>query len=181
LQPNCSQRFYFCPKCGGLLEYRFDQELPRLTCITCSFIFYENPGVGVAAIVMNNNGQLLLGRRKNGKYKDLWCIPCGYLEYHEDVYCGIKREFKEETNLDIEVSRVFTVQSNFHDPNCHTVGIWFLAQICGGEMKAGDDLIEAAYFDLDDIPPLAFPTDYTVIDLLISLVHHDEPSRDKQE
>ena len=160
------QRFSYCPKCGDKLAFRHEQDLPRLTCISCSYIFYENPVVGVAAIVMNEQRQLLLGRRKGGKYGDLWCIPCGYLEYHEDVYHGVKREFKEETNLDIEVQRVFTVQSNFHDPNCHSVGIWFLASISGGEIKAGDDLNEVAYFDLSDIPPLAFPTDHTVIKLL---------------
>jgi ADP-ribose pyrophosphatase YjhB (NUDIX family) len=168
-------RFAYCPKCGDKLESRDDQELPRLTCITCSFIFYENPVVGVAAIVMNEHRQLLLGRRRGGKYHDLWCIPCGYLEYHEDVYHGVKREFKEETNLDIEVQRVFTVQSNFHDPDCHSVGIWFLARICGGEMQAGDDLLEAAYFALDDIPPLAFPTDRVVIGLLASAHHENYP------
>jgi ADP-ribose pyrophosphatase YjhB (NUDIX family) len=170
------QRFSFCPKCGGKLEYRSDGQLPRLTCLACSYIFYENPVVGVAAIVMNERGQILLGRRKGGLYNDLWCIPCGYLEYHEDVYEGIKREFKEETNLDINVLRVYTVQSNFHNPDCHTVGIWFLSTICGGEMEARDDLSELDYFDLYNIPPLAFPTDYKVIGLLSSDYHPKHPT-----
>lgn len=177
LLTNRKQRFFYCPKCGGKLEYRHDQELLRLTCIACSNIFYENPVVGVAAIVMNENRQILLGRRKGGMYHDLWCIPCGYLEYYEDVYDGIKREFKEETNLDIDIQQVFTVQSNFHNPNCHSVGIWFLARICGGEMEARDDLSELSYFDFDNIPPLAFPTDYKVINLLSSH-HHTKQSRD---
>ena len=163
---NRAPRYSYCPKCGDKLFVRDDREVPRLTCIACSYIYYENPVVGVAAIVMNEHRQLLLGRRRGGKYDALWCIPCGYLEYHEDVYHGVRREFKEETNLDIDVERVFTVQSNFHDPDRHSVGIWFLARICGGEMRAGDDLMEVAYFALDDLPPLAFPTDQKVVDLL---------------
>ena len=166
-------RFSYCPKCGDKLHLGHDQDFPRLTCISCAFILYENPAVGVAAIVMNEHQHILLGRRRGGKYSDLWCIPCGYLEYHEDVYQGVKREFKEETNLDIELQRIFTVQSNFHDPDCHSVGIWFLAHIYGGEMQAGDDLKEVAYFALDDIPPLAFPTDQVVIDML-TVVHQGE-------
>jgi len=165
------QRFEYCPKCGERLQYQHKQDMPRLTCIGCSYIFYENPVVGVAAIVLNENFQVLLGRRRAGAFEDLWCIPCGYLEYHEDVYQGVKREFKEETNLDIEIERVFTVQSNFHDPHCHSVGIWFLASVCGGEAEAGDDLSEVAYFSLNDIPPLAFPTDHTVLRLLYSHFH----------
>jgi ADP-ribose pyrophosphatase YjhB (NUDIX family) len=124
--------------------------------------------VGVAAVVVNDQNQILLGRRKGGRYGGLWCIPCGYVEYEEDVYNAVKREFKEETNLDIDIVRVFTVQSNFHDPENHTVGIWFWARVTGGEPVAGDDLDRVAYFELSDIPPLAFPTDQVVINLLRS-------------
>lgn len=160
------QRFSYCPKCGGNLRYRFYEERPRLTCSSCSYVLYENPIVGVAAIILNENKQILLGRRKNGKYSGLWCIPCGYVEYDEDVYDAVKREINEETGLDIEITRLFTVQSNFHDPEKHSVGIWFLAHIKNGQPIAGDDLDKVAYFNLDDVPPLAFPTDKTVIDFL---------------
>lgn len=162
------QRFFYCPKCGYKLKYMAYQERDRLTCLGCSYILYENPIVGVAAIVLNNERQILLGRRKTGYYSQLWCIPCGYLEYDEDVYAGVRREFKEETNLDIELLSLFTVQSNFHDPECHTVGIWFLAQITGGKMLAGDDLDQLGYFDLDNPPALAFPSDEVVLNLLNS-------------
>ncbi|AGL02622.1 NUDIX hydrolase [Desulfoscipio gibsoniae] len=160
------QRFYFCPKCGGKLSYHIKDERPRLICDVCRYIFYENPVVGVAAIVLNAQKQILLGRRTGGKYAGLWCIPCGYVEYDEDVYHAVRREFKEETNLDIEPLGVYTVQSNFHDPEKHTVGIWFWARVTGGELLAGDDLDYVAYFDLSDCPPLAFPTDRLVIDRL---------------
>jgi len=160
------QRFHFCPKCGGRLEYRYKQDAFRLTCISCDYCFYENPVVGVAGIVMNEEKQILLGRRKAEKYAGLWCIPCGYVEYYEDVYDAVKREFKEECCLDIDVDKIFTVQSNFHDSEIHTVGIWFLVRITGGTLKAGEDLDQLAYFDLDNPPELAFPTDRKTLKLL---------------
>lgn len=162
------QRFFFCPKCGGKLEYKCRGKQYRLTCRSCGYVMYENPVVGVAAIIMDDRNRILLGRRNN-TYKGLWCIPCGYVEYHEDVYTAVRREFKEETNLDIEVTGVFTVQSNFHNPEEHTVGIWFQAVVVGGSLKAGDDLDQLGYFDLDAVPTLAFPTDRIVIDQLIGL------------
>ncbi len=161
-----TQRYFYCPLCGGALKYQQYDERLRLTCQQCGYIPYENPIVGVAAIVFNEAGELLLGRRKGGKYHGLWCIPCGYLEYDEDVYEGTKREFREETNLTIEIIRVFTVQSNFHDPERHTVGIWFLAKVIKGTPRAGDDLDLVEYFPLDKIPELAFPTDHVVIEML---------------
>ncbi len=120
----------------------------------------------MAAIVLNNRGQILLGRRTGGKYPGLWCIPCGYVEYDEDVYDAIRREFKEETNLDIEPVMVYAVLSNFHDPESHSVGIWFRVRVTGGELLAGDDLGQVAFFDLSNPPALAFPTDQVVIDRL---------------
>jgi len=192
------QRFFYCPKCGGNLKYKRYRERPRLVCVRCSYVFYENPAVGVAAIVLNEDRQILLGRRGTtladvsyqtldvrrkkqtnsltmpatgdeqpaSIHKRLWCIPCGYVEYDEDVYQAVIREFKEETNLDIVLEGVFTVQSNFHNPELHTVGIWFMAIVTGGELRAGDDLDQLAYCNLTDPPPLAFPTDKIVLDML---------------
>ncbi|MCL6639488.1 MAG: NUDIX hydrolase [Firmicutes bacterium] len=157
------QRFFYCPVCGGALEYRPQAGRERLTCRSCGYIFYENPVAGVAAVVFDEDGRVLLGRR-NGSYRGLWCIPCGYVEYDEDVYDAVVREFKEETGLDIKVTGILSVQSNFHNPQAHTVGIWFSAEIAGGEARAQEDLDEVAFFDLEALPELAFPTDAVVLE-----------------
>jgi len=159
------QRYFFCPKCGGVLEHRNYGDRDRLTCNSCQYIFYENPVVGVAVIVLDQAGRILLGKR-NSSYRGLWCIPCGYVEYDEDVFDAALREFKEETSLEVKINRVFTVQSNFHNPEAHTVGIWFLAEVVSGQLKAQADLDEAGYFELSSLPPLAFPTDALVIGML---------------
>lgn len=158
-------RYQYCPKCGGSLKI-IDNERNKPTCSKCGFVFYQNPIVGVAAIVINNEGKILLGKRK-GSYAGKWCIPCGYVEWEEDVYDAVKREFEEETGLVIEVADVYTVQSNFHNPNQHTVGIWFLANVIGGVLTANDDLLDVAYFNSEELPTLAFPTDLIVIRKLI--------------
>lgn len=160
------QRFTYCPVCGGLLSYRLRKNKARLTCTDCSYIYYENPVVGVAGILLDSHGHILLGRRSSTTYNGLWCIPCGYLEYDEDLYQGLKREFKEETNLVIAVKDVFTARSNFHDPKRHSVGIWFMVEALQGSMQAGDDLDALDFFRLDSPPPLAFTNDQLVLDLL---------------
>jgi len=163
------QRFYFCPKCGGELAYRPGRERERLVCGRCGYVLYENPVVGVAAIVLAD-GKILLGRRAAGvSYAGQWCIPCGYVEYDEDVTDAVKREFYEETGLAIETDGVFTALSNWHDPETHTVGIWFWARVAGGALRPGDDLDAVEWFALDAPPPLAFPTDGRVIAMLRAL------------
>jgi len=93
----------------------------------------------------------------------MWCIPCGHVEWDEDIREAAVREFKEETNLDIELGPVLTAHSNFHDREKQTVGVWFWAKAFRGTLCAGSDASEAGFFSLDALPqPMAFPTDLLV-------------------
>ena len=158
--------YYFCPLCGNQLKNRLRGDKERQVCQSCSFILYRNPSVGVAVIVLEDR-QILLGKRSRGTYKDHWCIPCGYVEWGEDIRTAAYREFLEETGVKVTVGEVYTAHSNFHDPRSLTVGSWFKGTVTGGKLEAGDDLCEVQYFSLDDLPPdLAFPTDRLVLDQL---------------
>ncbi|HEX3031461.1 MAG TPA: NUDIX domain-containing protein, partial [Bacillota bacterium] len=84
----------------------------------------------------------------------------------ESLEEGLVREFREETGLKVLPRSLYAAKSNFHDPNCHTVGIWYLVQPFGGELQAGDDLAEVGFFPLNKVPEMAFPTDWEVIELL---------------
>ena len=159
--------FTYCPHCGAGLERRHAGERIRAVCPACGFVQYRNPAVGVAVIVMQQ-GEVLLGRRA-GSYRGQWCIPCGYVEWEEDVREAAVREFEEETGLRVRLGQVYAVQSNFHNPKQHTVGVWFLGEIESGEPDAADDLDDVRFFPLDALPDaLAFPTDRTVLEQLRS-------------
>lgn len=163
-------RYKFCPHCGGKLSLEKTMSINRPQCEECQRIFYQNPAVGVAAIIIRDK-KILLGRR-NGSYRDMWCIPCGYVEYYEDVRDALIREIKEETNLDITLSEVFDVFSNFHNPAQHTVGIWFLVEEYHGNMAPGDDIEALDFFSTAEIKKhclvLAFPTDIRVLNSLVN-------------
>ncbi len=138
-----------------------------MVCPACGFIHYRNPTVGVAAVILED-GNVLLGRRSpSSSYPGAWCIPCGHVEWGEDIREAARRECLEETGLEVSVGEVIAVHSNFHNPAQHTVGVWFRCKIIGGALQAGDDLDRVAWFSLDDLPqPLAFPTDELVLDQL---------------
>jgi ADP-ribose pyrophosphatase YjhB (NUDIX family) len=136
-----------------------------LVCGSCGQITYRNPAVGVA-VVITERDRVLLGRRARGAYVGQWCIPCGYVEWDEDIRVAARREMTEETGLIVELGEVCAVHSNFHDRAKQTVGIWFWGTIVGGSLQAGDDLDQIGYHSITAPPPLAFPTDALVLQML---------------
>jgi ADP-ribose pyrophosphatase YjhB (NUDIX family) len=152
--------YTYCPHCATELETVTVQGGERTKCLSCGFIHWRNPGVGAAVVVFNENSELLMVRRgPNATRAGLWSIPAGYVDYGEDVREAAARELLEETGLVADIGDVVFAASNFHDPAKLTVGIWFAGTVTGGALEAGDDADDVGWFDLDDLPPLAFETD----------------------
>ena len=153
-----SSPFRYCPYCAEQLQPFSDGERLRLGCPGCGWVHYRNPTVGVAVVLWEQN-RILLGERRDGG----WCIPCGHVEWDESIEQAAVREFGEETGLQVELEGVLSVRSNFHNPDHHTVGVWYIGKRVGGELRAGGDLLRVAFYTLDELPALKFPTDREVM------------------
>src|SRR6185295_13524821 len=95
----------------------------------------------------------------------LWCIPCGYVDWGEDLRDAAAREVLEEAGVEAALGDVVQVAVNRHDPARPTVGIWFAARLVDPHAKpvAGDDAVAVGWFDPAVPPPLAFPTDAALL------------------
>lgn len=155
-------RYRFCPQCGSSLEPFQVEGKRRLRCPACAWIRYRNPTAGVAVILLSDS-KLLLGQRHSGG----WCIPCGHVEWDETVEEAAVREMREEIGLEVTLTHVYAVLSNFHDPENHTVGIWYRGTATSlHEARPGGDLAEVRLFPLEELPVLLYPTDRVVMQKL---------------
>lgn len=161
----------FCPDCGT----RLGDGKRWPTCPACGYVAYRNPVVGVAMVVRDDRGHVLMGQRARGDYAHLWCIPCGYVEWGEDVRAAAERELLEETGLQARATYVIAVHSNFHNEKQYTVGVWFAAEDVAGACEPVDgEFRQVAYFDPAAPPPVAFPTDALVLAQLAAAVGDTE-------
>ncbi len=67
------------------------------------------PAVGVGGILFNDRHEVLLIKRNQPPAQGLWSIPGGKLEPGESLAEACRREFFEETSLDVEVKHIVAV------------------------------------------------------------------------
>jgi ADP-ribose pyrophosphatase YjhB (NUDIX family) len=129
-------------------------------------VYFLNPGLGAATVVRDAGGRVLMVRRSPHQWGGgKWCFPCGFVEWGEDVRAAAARETREEAGVEVIVGDVVQVESNFHDPEKPTIGVWFAATLAdpAAEPHAGDDAVDVGWFEPTSPPELAFPTDASLL------------------
>ena len=125
---------------------------------------YRNPSLTVDGILMKND-KILLIKRGNDPFKDMWALPGGFVDYGETTEDAIKREMKEETGLICDITDLFGVYSDPNrDPRGHTVSIIYDLTKKDGALQSGDDATDVKFFPLSNLPPLAFDHDNIILD-----------------
>ncbi len=114
----------------------------------------DRPRVRVAGIVIQENSILLIQHIKNEK--KYWLVPGGGVDWGESLEEALIREYKEETNLDIEVKDfLFFSETISPDKNKHVINLYFLVKIKNDSetMKIGNEtnLSDLKYVSKEEI------------------------------
>lgn len=164
----------YCSRCGGPVEMRTVAGRSRDVCPACGTIFYENPLPAAAALVLNEQREVLLVKRRDPPNKGMWCLPTGFAERGETIRDAALRELEEETGVAGRITRLIDADSwtsVFYGTD--VLVVTFEVEKTGGTEVAGDDAEALAYFPIDKLPPLAFPSNEKTV-RLCSEIHRDE-------
>ncbi len=153
----------FCSQCAAPLEQRPVEGRPRDVCPRCGTIFYRNPLPVAAAVVLDAERRVLLVRRAREPHRGSWCLPIGFAEEQETIAEAALRELEEETGVEGRILHLLDVESSRSDFYGDLLVVTFEAVAVGGTSRPGDDAEAVAWYPIDALPPLAFPSNETAL------------------
>lgn len=114
-------------------------------------------GVGVGAVILNDQGQVFLARRgeKAKNERGLWECPGGSVEFGETLAAALRREMREEYGVEIEVGELLDVVDHILTAEGqHWVSPSFLCRIVAGtpQIREPEKCSQIGWFSLDALP-----------------------------
>ncbi|WP_114778987.1 NUDIX domain-containing protein [Botryobacter ruber] len=140
-------------------------------------IYAEKVRVRVCGICIQHEKLLLVRHQATIGNSAFWSPPGGGLTYDETIQECLVREFKEETGLDVQVTRFLFVNEFLQQP-LHAVELFFEVQLTGGTLSTGTDpeaapeeqLIEnVAFLSREEINQLPTQDKHRILHYLFSL------------
>ncbi|MBQ9833717.1 MAG: NUDIX hydrolase [Bacilli bacterium] len=137
---------------------------------------YKDQGIHVITsifTVIDGVTKVLLVKRKNSPFKDMWSLVGGALYNNEDLLEGVKREMFEKTgivNIDTYFSGVFGKKDR--SPVKRMIAITYIGIIDSEKVSFLKETLKtsnADWFAIDKIPKLAFDHNEIVKEALKSL------------
>jgi nucleoside triphosphatase len=140
---------------------------------------YPEPTVG--ALIFDPAGRLFL--MKSHKWKDKYCIPGGHIELGERIEDAVRREVKEETNLDIRDLEFVSLQEAVYDEDFwqprHFIFLDFACRTDSTEVKLNDEAEEYVWVPLDKA--LTLPVEHYTAVVIRKYLGQRESLRERRE
>lgn len=94
--------------------------------------------VRACGVLIQNKKILLIKHNNIGELNEFWIPPGGGIEFGEPITTAIKREFLEETNLNIEVGEFLTINEHL-STELHAIELFYKVSLIGGSLQLGHD------------------------------------------
>ncbi len=153
----------YCIQCGNPLKEKEIEGKIRKFCSNCGYIHYINP-IPIVAIVVNNNGKILIVKRGIEPEKGKWVLPGGFVDGDESPVQAAKRELKEETNLEAEDVKLITLVSTKSEMYGPILMLGYEALNVSGNPAPGDDAVEVKFKEIVDLNEIAFKSHRIILE-----------------
>ena len=125
-------------------------KLIRQLMVWAILIVVPRHRMGVEIVLFNEQRQVLL--LNHVFHPEIpWGVPGGWLDRNEDPSEGGMRELREETGLTAVLGPVIMIRQEKHPSH---LGMAYLAYAPQGTITLSNEIIEAAWTDLDNLPKL---------------------------
>ncbi|MCW3786685.1 NUDIX hydrolase [Plebeiibacterium sediminum] len=145
--------FKYCPRCGSK-HFNFEGSRSFL-CSDCGFHYFINSSAAVAGLIENEKGELLLTVRAFNPNKGMLDLPGGFVDPMESAEAALKREIKEELNLEVTEMQYLTSFPNeyvFSNFSVYTTDIAFICKVKGwNNMHIQDDISDIVFVTKQNI------------------------------
>jgi thiamine-phosphate pyrophosphorylase len=166
---------HYCHRCGSSLTEKFIEGRDRLFCTECNRPVYENPVPATAAVVFNENNEVLLVKRNVEPKAGEWCLPGGFLEMDESPEQGCLRELTEETGLQGEID-IWAGNIISKSPVYKSVLVTgYVIKNTRGKLKPGDDCEKTAFFKRETMPRIAFKSHRKILENALKMTAANNP------
>lgn len=142
---------------------------------------YPRPALTTDCAVLRKEGknlELLLIRRDRYPFEGMWALPGGFIEMDERLHKAASRELEEETGLTgIRLFPFKTFDAIDRDPRGRTISFIFYGFLDkpSKQVKAASDARDARWFNINELPELAFDHAEIIDQLLKKIrVENDE-------
>ena len=148
-----SEVIKYCPRCGS--SQFIYQDDKSFKCGSCDFHFFINSAAAVAAIIENEENEILMTIRAKEPQKGLLDLPGGFVDPGETADEALKREIKEELNLQIDEMDYLTSFPNeyiFSGYSVYTLDLAFVCKVKDMEkLEVKDDVAGYQFLSYDEI------------------------------
>ncbi|WP_229106294.1 NUDIX domain-containing protein [Paenibacillus sp. 1001270B_150601_E10] len=114
------------------------------------------PRVGVGAVIINDQDEILLVLRNRNPEKGMWSIPGGKVDPYESLEHCVMREVQEEVNLEVEVKGLLCMAETIRpEHEEHWVSAIYEVAVKGGEaqnMESEGAIADLKWYSLDQLP-----------------------------
>lgn len=129
----------------------------------------SNNPIPVVDVIIQQDSEVLFAKRKKEPFKDYLGLPGGFVNIGETIEEAARREVKEETSLDIELTDILGVYSDpQRDPRGHIMSTVFIGRIPSNDNVknkaiAQDDASQLEWIDLQTVGDKNLAFDHKII------------------